>query len=194
MNAWVYFITAAVVQNFVLTTGFGSSLVLRLSRRPSMLWSFGGLLIVFSSLLVLVVYPLDNAIGIGATAKLLRPLLIVATVSILYAALYGIFKLIRHPFVASLRKMLPTAAFNNMTVGVSLIVNHQFALPISSAVALAAGTAVGFTLLSLLIGYLRHRLDHPSIPVAFRGLPIWLVSLGLLALGLMGFSPMVPLI
>lgn len=194
MNAWLYVLAAALIQNFVLTTGFGSSLSVRLSRRPSALLAFGGLLTVFSVACVLVVYPLDAAIGTGPMAKLLRPLVIVAVVSVLYAVFYGVLKLIRHPVAAQVRKMLPTAAFNNLTVGVLLIVNHQFALPLGSAVALSVGAAVGFTVLSQLIGYLRTRLDHPSIPVAFRGLPILLVSLGLVALGLMGFSSSLALI
>ena len=184
----MYLLTAALIQNFVLTTGFGSSLGLRLSRRASMLLPFGALLTVFAAVSVVAVYPLDAALGTSHVAKHLRPLVIVAVVAVLYAAFYGILKLVRHPASSSLRKMLPTVAFNNLTVGILLIVNHQFALPLGAAVALAVGVAVGFTLLSQLLGYLRTQLDHPMIPVAFRGLPILLISLGLLTLGLMGFS------
>lgn len=194
MNAFLYLLTASLVQNFVLTTGFGSSMVLRLSRRPATLLPFGGLLTVFSALSVVAVYPLDRLLGTAATAQLLRPLLIIGVVSVLYMVSYGILQLIRRPFAATLRKMLPTVAFNNVTVGILLIVNHQFALPLWSAVAMAVGSALGFTLLSLFIGDLRRRLDHPDVPIAFRGLPILLVSLGLLALGLMGFSSSVVLI
>lgn len=194
MNAFLYLVTVALFQNFVLTTGFGSSLSVRLSRRPATALSFGGLLTVFSVVAVLITYPLDAAIGNSATAKLLRPLLIVAVVSVVYAVFYGALKSIRHPAAVNLLKMLPTAAFNNMTVGVLLIVNHQFALPLGSAMMLSIGAALGFTLLTLMVGYLRSRLDHPSIPVAFRGLPILLISLGLLALGLMGFASSIALI
>ena len=193
MNVWFYIVTIAVFQNFVLTTGFGSSLGLRLSRRPSTLLTFGGLLTAFAVVSVLVVYPLDTALGTGATAKLLRPLIIIATVSVLYVVFSVALKFVRHPLAASLRKMLPTAAFNNLTVGVLLIVNHQFALSLGAAIAFGVGAAVGFTLLSQCIGYLRTQLDHPAIPVAFRGLPILLVSLGLIALGLMGFGQSVAL-
>lgn len=193
MNAFLYLLTAALLQNFVLSTGFGSSMTLRLSRRPLTLLPFGGLLAVFSALSVAAVYPLDKLLGSDPTAKLLRPLLIIAVVSVLYILLYGLLKLIGKPFAELLRKMLPTVAFNNVTVGVLLIINHQFALPLVTAIALSFGTAVGFTLLSLLIGDLRRRLDNPDVPVAFRGLPLLLVSLGLLALGLMGFSSSVVL-
>ena len=123
-----------------------------------------------------------------------HPLLISGLADGARAVFYGALKSVRHPAAANLLKMLPTAAFNNMTVGVLLIVNHQFALPLGSAMMLSIGAALGFTLLTLMVGYLRSRLDHPSIPVAFRGLPILLISLGLLALGLMGFASSIALI
>lgn len=190
MNAFLYLMTAGLLQNFVLSTGFGSSMTLRLSRRPSSLLPFGALLTVFSAISVAAVYPLDKLIGGDPNDKLIRPLLIIGVVSVLYIVLYGLFKLIR---LDTLRKMLPTVAFNNVTVGILLIINHHFALPLVTAIALSVGATVGFTLLSLLIGDLRRRLDHPDVPVAFRGLPLLLVSLGLLALGLMGFSSSVVL-
>lgn len=185
MNAFLYLLTAAVLQNFVLSTGFGSSMALRLSRRPSTLLSFGGLLAVFAALSVAAVYPLDKWLALQPMVKFFRPLLIIAVVAVLYIVLYAVLSLCKW---RNLRRMLPTAAFNNVTVGILLIINHQFTLPLITALALSVGAVIGFTVLSLLIGDLRRRLDHPDVPIAFRGLPLLLVCLGLLALGLMGFS------
>ena len=38
------------------------------------------------------------------------------------------------------------------------------------------------------------RLDNPDMPVSFRGLPATLVYLGILALALMGFTPVLSLL
>ena len=190
MNAFLYLLTAAVLQNFVLSTGFGSSMSLRLSRRPSTLLSFGGLLAVFSLLSVAAVHPLDKLLAMQPLVKFFRPLLIIAVVSVLYILLYAVLSIVKWH---GLRRMLPTVAFNNVTVGILLIINHQFTLPPITALALSIGAVIGFTALSLLIGDLRRRLDHPDVPIAFRGLPLLLVCLGLLALGLMGFSSSVVL-
>ena len=56
-----FFVTIALLQNIVLTTGFGSSSVLRVVRKPRNVWLFSGLLTVFSVLTVIIAYPLDPA-------------------------------------------------------------------------------------------------------------------------------------
>lgn len=42
--------------------------------------------------------------------------------------------------------------------------------------------------MSLLTAEARDRMDNPDVPQAFRGLPIALVYLGLMALALLGFK------
>ena len=56
------------------------------------------------------------------------------------------------------------------------------------AIGLSLGSCLGFLLLSLLTAEARERTDNPDVPQAFRGLPITLVYLGLMALALLGFK------
>lgn len=74
---FVFLLATALLQNLVLTTGFGSSIMLRIVRRPADIWLFGGFLTAFSVLTVLIAYPLDMLIGTSPTAKLLRPLMMI---------------------------------------------------------------------------------------------------------------------
>lgn len=60
---FVFLLATALLQNLVLTTGFGSSIMLRIVRRPADIWLFGGFLTAFSVLTVLIAYPLDMLIG-----------------------------------------------------------------------------------------------------------------------------------
>jgi electron transport complex protein RnfA len=91
-------------------------------------------------------------------------------------------------------RLIPIAAFNNLVIGVALIVNHQLALSLPGAVGLSLGACAGFLLLSWLTAEGMERLDNPDIPKAFRGLPSVLIYLGILALALMGFTGSVSLI
>ena len=68
-----YLLTAAFVQNLVLSAGFGSSTLLRITRRPRDILLFSGMLCGFSLLTVLIAYPLDLLIGTSWDAKLIRP-------------------------------------------------------------------------------------------------------------------------
>ncbi len=176
------------VQNIVLTTGFGSSVMLRIVRRPQDIFRFGGLLCGFSLLTMLIAYPLDRLIGTSYTAKLLRPLMLIAIAAVLYILACLILKRALPSVYANVRRLLPLAAFNNVVIGIALIANHTFALSLPGAVGLAVGSSVGFVLLSWLTAEGMERIDNPDMPQAFRGLPATLLYLGILALALMGFG------
>lgn len=85
-------------------------------------------------------------------------------------------------------RLLPLAAFNNLVIGMALIINHQFALGLAGAIGLSLGASLGFVLLSWLTAEGIERTDNPDMPQAFRGLPSTLLYLGILALALLGFT------
>lgn len=194
-STFVMFLFATTVtQNMVLSTGLGSSMMLRIVRHPRDLWLFFAELTGFSVVTVTIAYPLDQLIGFGFWAKLLRPLMITGIAIILYLLVSLISRKVNPNFYARISHQLPLAAFNNLVIGVALICNHSFALPLYAAIALAIGCCGGFVGLSLLTAEGLQRLDNPSVPVAFRGLPLTLLYIGLLALAILGFATPVSLI
>ena len=146
----VFLLATAFIQNLVLTTGFGSSIMLRIVRRPGDIWLFGGFMTAFSVLTVLIAYPLDSLIGTGQAAKLLRPLMMVAIAAVLYAlASFWLHRALPSVY-RRVSRLLPLAAFNNLVIGIALIINHQFALGLAGAIGpvsythLAANTVFGW--------------------------------------------------
>ena len=189
-----YLLVTAFLQNVVLTTGFGSSIMLRIVRRPRDICLFGGLLGGFSLLTVLIAYPFDMLIGTGGAAKLLRPVMIIAIATLLYLVAAFCLQKFRPAAYQRVGRLLPLAAFNNLVVGMALVGNHQFAVSLPGAIGLALGACLGFLLLSLLTAEGMERLDNPDMPAAFRGLSSTLLYLGILALAFLGFSSAVHLI
>lgn len=184
----LYFLTAAFVQNLVLTTGIGSSIVMRIVRDPKNLGLFSLFLTGFCLLTVVAFYPIDAVIGTSITAKLFRPIIIIAIASLWYLLAVTVFERTWPHFYEYTRTMLPLAAFNNVVVSVSLIANHQFKCTLLECVGLALGASVGFVIVAFLAAEGADRLNDANVPKAFRGLPSMLVYLGLLALALCGFS------
>ena len=180
-------LAAALLQNLVLTTGFGSSMMMRIVRRPADLLPFGGLLTLFVTLTAMITYPLDTLVGTSYLAKLFRPFTLVVVTSLLYVLVY---LLLRKSVRLSRRldHLLPLAAFNNIVVGVALILNHQFVTSFGGAVGFSLGAGAGFVLLAAVLSDGIRRADHPAMPDAFRGLPSALLYMGILALALLGFS------
>ncbi len=82
---------------------------------------------------------------------------------------------------------LPGIGINCATIGVALIVSHGTYTALESLVAgLAAGC--GFLLVLVLLGAIRERLDAERVPRALEGLPIHLISAGLLAWAFLAFD------
>ncbi len=188
MSFLLFLFATAVSQNIVLTAGFGVSTLLRITRHPKDIVVFSALLGGFAVCTVAIAYPLDQFIGADFWMKLIRPLMILAIAAVLYIIASIIFSKCFPLFYNRISRMLPLAAFNNLVIGIALICNHSFSLSIFGAIGLALGCSIGFVLLSLITAEGIERLDNPDIPPAFRGIPITLIYVGMLALAILGFS------
>jgi len=188
----LYLFAAFAVQNLVLTTGFGSSLMLRIVRRPREMAGFSLLLTVFAVLTVLGAYPVDGLIsrqlGTSTLIQMLRPLAVVAVVIVIYIFIVLVTRIFLRRLYKHINRLLGLAAFNNLTVGVALIAEHNLALNLLQSIGLAVGAGLGFFLLSWLTIEARDRAENPDVPPSFRGLPVTLLYLGILGMALMGFG------
>jgi electron transport complex protein RnfA len=84
---------------------------------------------------------------------------------------------------------LPLITTNCAVLGVALLnVQEQHNL-LESAI-FGLGASVGFTLVLVLFSAIRERLDMADIPDSFKGVPITLITAGIMSLAFMGFSGM----
>jgi electron transport complex protein RnfA len=79
------------------------------------------------------------------------------------------------------------AACNSVVLG-QLLVNAERTRGLLETFLASLGAAVGFGLVLLLFAGLRERLETADVPVPFRGLPIALVTAGILSLAFMGLN------
>ncbi len=192
LNVLLTFLVTATMQNLVLTAGFDASLMLKITRQPRQILRFNLLLLIFAVITTCIFYPLDRILPGTWIFRTLRPLCIVCIACILYIATSLVA--MRFPNLnRRIRHLLPLAAFNNVVIGVALLLNMQVSLSFPQAIAVAVGAVVGFWVLCAITTEVVERLDNPDIPSSFRGLPGILVFLGLFALALMGFSTVLKL-
>ena len=182
-----FFVTVALLQNVILTAGFGSSVMLHMVRKPKNIWMFSGILAVFSVLTVVIAYPLDMLWGTELT-HYWRPLMVVGITILLYIIATLILKWLAPNFYHRVSLMMPMAAFNNLVVGIALVCNFHFPAGLGGNVGLAIGSALGFGILTWLTAEGIERMDNPDMPEAFRGMPSTLLYVGILALALLGFG------
>lgn len=182
-----FFVTVALLQNVILSTGFGSSVMLHMVRKPKNIWLFSGILAVFTTLTVIIAYPLDRLIG-TEIQNYWRPTMMIGITVVLYVAATLLLQWLAPKFYSRVSRLLPMAAFNNLVTGVALVCNLHFPAGLGGNIGLAIGSALSFGTLTWLTAEGIERMDNPDMPEAFRGMPSTLVYLGILALALMGFT------
>ena len=85
---------------------------------------------------------------------------------------------------------LPLITTNCAVLGVAiLMIQKEFNL--LQSVTYSVATALGFALALVLFAGIRERLEFEEVPKAFRGVPIALITAGILAMAFMGFSGLV---
>lgn len=85
---------------------------------------------------------------------------------------------------------LPLITTNCVVLGVTVL-NVQKGYNLIETVFSGLGASLGFTLALLLIAALRERLQYAAIPKPLQGVPIALISAGLMALAFSGFAGLV---
>ena len=94
---------------------------------------------------------------------------------------------------------LPLITTNCAVLGVAIIVvSKEFAfgsdphmLNLAESVVYGIATALGFGLAMILFAGLREQLELANVPKPFKGMPIALITAGILALSFMGFAGLV---
>ena len=110
---------------------------------------------------------------------------------VVIAALVQFVEMILRKFSPALYRALgvylPLITTNCAVLGVALT-NVQKEASVGMSVLNGFGTAAGFALSILLLAGIREKTAHSPIPKAFRGMPITLLTAGLMAIAFFGFK------
>ena len=183
--AFGYAVLAIFAQNAIFTRGLGVSRLIQLvgDERTSSWW-FALMLCVTQML----VAPLAFFAGSWVTGRAqLRPLVYLGCVALVCVFEHLVLRIFKGPRSGLLLRILPIAAVNSCVLGTVLVERTQsFTLPQSLGFGLGSG--LGYLLAVMLVTEAGNRLRSRAIPEAFRGLPITLIYIGVLALAIYGFT------
>ena len=183
-----YAVLAIFAQNAVFTRSLGVSRLVQLvgDERTSSWW-FALMLCITQVLVAPLVYfagsfiaPLPNRAQLGAVMYLTC----IAAVC-LFELL--VLKLAKGPRSGQLIRILPVAAVNSGVLGTVLVERTQ-SFTLEQSLGFGLGSGLGYLLAVMLVTEAQNRLRSRAIPEAFRGLPITLIYIGVLALAIYGFT------
>ncbi len=178
---------AIITENFVFSRFLGICPFLGVSEKPST--AFGmGLAVMFvmtlSSALTKLVYDL---ILVPSDLEYIQTIAFI----LIIAALVQIIEMFLKKFVPALYQALgiylPLITTNCAVLGAALL-NIQNGYTFLESVVFGLSAAIGFTMALLIFAGVRERIRFSTPPKAFKGLPLLLLSAGLIAMAFSGFS------
>lgn len=185
-------IGAIFVNNVVLSQFLGICPFLGVSSKVETSAGMGMAVTFVMALASVVTWALQNFILVPFGIEYMQTIVFILVIAALVQMVEIVLKKVSPALYQALGIFLPLITTNCAVLGVAIIaVQKDFDL--LTSVVYSTSIAVGFALALILFAGIRERLDVEDVPQGMRGVPIALITAGLLAMAFMGFANVVPL-
>lgn len=179
-------ISASLVNNVVLSRFLGLCPFLGVSKKTSTAVGMGTAVIAVITLSSAITYVIDHLI-LRENLRYLRTIVFILIIAALVQTVEIILKKKIPSLYKALGVYLPLITTNCAVLGVA-IDSAQKSYTFAETMVYSVGTAVGFLIAIVLMSGIRERIEHNDIPESFKGMPIVLVTAGLMAIAFFGFK------
>jgi len=180
-------IGSSLVSNVVLSQFLGLCPFLGVSKRVKTAAGMGGAVIFVITLASLVAGLLYEFVLKPLNITFLKTIVFILVI----AALVQFVELFLKKYLKSLYKalgvFLPLITTNCAVLGVA-ITNVNLEYDLLTGVVNGFATSVGFAISIIILAGIREKIEYNDIPKPFRGMPIVLVTAGLMAIAFCGFA------
>ncbi len=193
-------ISAIFVNNILLSQFLGVCPFLGVSTKVSTAAGMSAAVCFVITLATLVTYLLYTYILDPLGIVFLRTIAFILVIAALVQMVEIILKKISPSLYSALGIFLPLITTNCAVLGVAInVVSAEFSfgggeahmLNLGESIVYAFATSLGFGVAMILFAGLREQLAMNKVPQVFKGIPIALVTAGILAMAFMGFSGIV---
>lgn len=196
MEILLIIVSSIFVNNIVLSQFLGICPFLGVSKKISTASGMGAAVCFVITLATLVTYLLNKYLLVPFNLQFLQTISFILVIAALVQMVEIVLKKSAPSLYQALGIFLPLITTNCTVLGVAInVVTKEFTfgqpshmLGLGEAVLYAFATALGYALAMVLFAGLREHLELNDVPKPFRGLPIALVTVGILAMAFMGFS------
>ncbi len=188
MRLFSIFISAFLVNNFLLVKFLGVCSFLGVSKKTETAKGMGLAVVFVMFIASFMTYGVYNWILVPLNITYLSTLSFVLVIAALVQFVEMVIKKTQPSLYKALGIYLPLITTNCALLGMAVInIGEKYNLVESMVNAL--GAALGYMLAIVLLSGLRERMEeNDNMPLCFRGLPISLVTAGLMAIAFLGFS------
>ncbi|WP_299367647.1 electron transport complex subunit RsxA [uncultured Porphyromonas sp.] len=188
MKFLIIFIVAVFVNNVVLSQFLGICPFLGVSKKVSTATGMGAAVTFVLLLATMVTWLVQTYILVPLELKFLQTIAFILVIATLVQMIEMIIKKISPALYQALGVFLPLITTNCCVLGVAiLVIQKEFTYAESLMYAVSIG--IGFLLAMVIFAGIREQLAKTgSTPRAMKGIPIALITAGILAMAFMGFS------
>ena len=180
-------ITAALINNVVLSQFLGICSFLGVSKQIKNSASLGGAVIFVMAISSAVANLLYDYLLAPLGLEYLETIVFILVIAALVQMVEMFLKKTSPGIYQALGIYLPLITTNCAVLGVALT-NVQNEYNLAQSVTAGVATAVGYTIAIILLAGIRERINEEDLPAPFRGAPIVLLSAALMAIAFMGFG------
>lgn len=190
MELLIIFISAALINNFVLSYFLGICPFIGVSGKTSSAISMGMAVTFVMSITAIVSWLLFNLVLVPYKLEFLQIPSFILVIASLVQFVEMFIKKVSQPLYRALGIFLPLITTNCSILGLALLASMR-SYSFSESIVFAVGAGAGFTLALIIMAGIREELDLADVPRPFCGAPITLIVAGILALAFMGFAGMI---
>jgi electron transport complex protein RnfA len=183
-------ISAMLVNNVVLAQYLGVCPFLGVSNKVSTALGMSGAVVFVIVLATMATYLVYTYVLVPLGIAFMQTITFILVIAFLVQMVEIVLKKISQPLYQALGIFLPLITTNCAVLGVALLVIKKD-YDLLTGVIYGGATALGFGLALIIMAGIREQMELVNIPQGMKGVPISLVTAGILALAFMGFAGLV---
>lgn len=199
MEFFIIIISAIFVNNILLAQFLGICPFLGVSNKLSTATGMSGAVCFVITLATVVTYLINKYLLVPFGLEFLQTIAFILVIAALVQVVEIVLKKISPSLYQALGIFLPLITTNCAVLGVAItVVTKEFTfggtahmLNLGEATVYALATSLGYGLAMILFAGLREHLAGNDVPKAFKGLPIALITVSIMAMAFLGFSGIV---
>ena len=180
-------IGSALVNNVVLSQFLGLCPFLGVSKKTKTAASMGAAVIFVIMIASAVTYAVHYMVLVPLGMEYMQTIVFILVIAALVQMIEMMLKKVSPAIYSALGVYLPLITTNCAVLGVA-ITNIQDGSTFTESMMNSLGTSVGFLIAIVIMAGIRERLEGNDIPKAFQGMPIVLITAGLMAIAFCGFA------
>ena len=183
----IILISSSLVSNVVLSQFLGLCPFLGVSKKTGTAAGMGAAVIFVITLASAVAGAIYQFILLPFDLTYLQTIVFILVIAALVQFVEMFLKKFMQPLYQALGVYLPLITTNCAVLGVALT-NVQKKYGILTGIVNGFGTALGFTIAIIILAGIREKMEYNDIPESFKGMPVVLLTAGLMAIAFCGFS------